>query len=98
MPGRVGGPLRRLCSAWGLNRLHPGDIVVVDQVDPSWVPWLAQVGGLVIAGRDPPNAAASLAEAAAIPAIWGVSDIMHSVIDGQTATLDGDAGTIKVVS
>ena len=95
-PGQVTGPLRRLCSAWALNRVQPGDIVVVDQVDPSWVPWLAQAGGLVIAGRDPLNAAASLAVACAIPAVWGVSDIMHSVVDGQGASLDGDAGTLSV--
>ncbi|MBL7249875.1 PEP-utilizing enzyme [Alloalcanivorax sp. C16-2] len=95
-PGRVTGPLRRLCSAWALNRLRPGDIVVVDQVDPSWVPWLAQAGGLVIAGRDPLNAAASLALACAIPAVWGVSDIMHSVVDGQMAELDGQAGALTV--
>lgn len=95
-PGRVEGPLRRLCSAWGLNRLQPGDIVVVDQVDPSWVPWLAQAGALVIAEKDPLNAAASLAVAANIPAIWGVSDIMHSVVDGQKASLDGDAGMLSI--
>ncbi|MBM7335216.1 PEP-utilizing enzyme [Alloalcanivorax marinus] len=96
-PGRVEGPLRRLCSAWGLNRLQPGDIIVVDQVDPSWVPWLAQAGGLVIAGRDPCNAAAALAVAAGIPAVWGVSDVMHSVVDGQEAELDGE-GELKVKS
>lgn len=97
-PGRVSGPLRRLCSAWGLNRLQPGDIVVVDQVDPSWVPWLAQAGALVIAEKDPLNAAAALATAADIPAIWGVSDIMHSVVDGQNAQVDGEGGELKVES
>ena len=98
VPGRVTGPLRRLCSAWALNRLQPGDIVVVDQVDPSWVPWLAQGGALVIAGRDPLNAAAGLARACAIPAVWGVSDIMHSVVDGQGAQVDGDLGELTVNS
>lgn len=97
-PGRVRGPLRRLCSAWGLNRLEPGDIVVVDQVDPSWVPWLAQAAALVVAGKDPFNAAAALAIAANIPAIWGVSDVMHSVVDGQTAEVDGEKGELKVTS
>ena len=96
VPGQVTGPLRRLCSAWGLNRLQPGDIVVVDQVDPSWVPWLAQAGALVIAGRDPANAAASLATACAIPAVWAVSDVVHSVVDGQTGVLDGEVGTLGV--
>lgn len=88
VPGTANGPLRRLCSAWALNRLQPGDIVVVDQVDPSWAPWLVQAAGLVITGRDPANVAASLAVACSIPAVWDVSDVMHSVVDGRKATLD----------
>ena len=98
MPGTASGPLRRLCSAWALNRLQPGDIVVVDQVDPSWAPWLVQAAGLVITGRDPANVAASLAVACAIPAVWDVSDVMHSVVDGTRATLDGEKGELIVES
>ena len=98
VPGTASGPLRRLCSAWALNRLQPGDIVVVDQVDPSWAPWLVQAAGLVITGRDPANVAASLAVACAIPAVWDVSDVMHSVVDGTCATLDGERGELIVNS
>ena len=98
VPGTANGPLRRLCSAWALNRLQPGDIVVVDQVDPSWAPWLVQAAGLVITGRDPANVAASLAVACAIPAVWDVSDVMHSVVDGTRATLDGERGELIVNS
>ena len=98
VPGTANGPLRRLCSAWALNRLQPGDIVVVDQVDPSWAPWLVQAAGLVITGRDPANVAASLAVACSIPAVWDVSDVMHSVVDGTRATLDGERGELIVES
>lgn len=98
VPGTANGPLRRLCSAWALNRLQPGDIVVVDQVDPSWAPWLVQAAGLVITGRDPANVAASLAVACSIPAVWDVSDVMHSVVDGRDATLNGERGELRVDS
>ncbi|MEP1897119.1 MAG: PEP-utilizing enzyme [Alloalcanivorax venustensis] len=98
VPGTANGPLRRLCSAWALNRLQPGDIVVVDQVDPSWAPWLVQAAGLVITGRDPANVAASLAVACSIPAVWDVSDVMHSVVDGRGATLNGERGELIVES
>lgn len=98
VPGTVSGPVRRLCSAWALNRLQPGDIVVVDQVDPSWAPWLVQAAGLVITGRDPANVAASLAVACSIPAVWDVSDVMHSVVDGRKATLDGERAELIVES
>lgn len=98
VPGTASGPVRRLCSAWALNRLQPGDIVVVDQVDPSWAPWLVQAAGLVITGRDPANVAASLAVACSIPTVWDVSDVMHSVVDGTHATLDGERGELIVDS
>ncbi len=98
VPGSVTGPVRRLCSAWALNRIQPGDILVVDQVDPSWTPWLVQAAGLVITGRDPANAAASLAVACSIPAVWDASDVMHSVVDGREATLDGERGELTIDS
>ncbi|MQX53954.1 PEP-utilizing enzyme [Alcanivorax sediminis] len=94
--GKVEGPIRRVCSAWMLNRVQPGDIVVVDQVDASWLPWLLQAGGIVISQQDPANPAASLAVEFGIPAIWSASDVMHSVQDERTATLDAEQGTLEL--
>ncbi|MZR61749.1 PEP-utilizing enzyme [Alcanivorax sp. DP30] len=96
VPGCVEGPIRRVCSAWMLNRITPGDIVVVDQVDASWLPWLLQAGGIVISGQDPANAAASLAMEFRIPAIWAASDVMHSVQDERLGVLDTVQGTLQL--
>ncbi|WP_414429863.1 PEP-utilizing enzyme [Alcanivorax sp. IL3] len=96
VPGRVEGPIRRVCSAWSLNRICPGDIVVVDQVEPAWLPWLVQAGGLVIAEKDPCNGAASLAVSYGIPAIWSASDVMHSVQDELPGHLDATHGSLDV--
>ncbi len=94
--GSAEGPIRRVCSAWCLNKILPGDIVVVDQVEPAWLPWLVQAAGLVIAEQDPANAAASLAVTYGIPAIWSASDVMHSVQDNLQATLDATQGQLDV--
>ena len=94
--GCVEGPIRRICSAWMLNRVCPGDIVVVDQVDASWLPWLLQAGGIIISEQDPANAAASLAVEFSIPAIWAASDVMHSVQDERLAVLDAEHGTLEL--
>ncbi len=59
-----------------------------DQVEPSWGPGRVQAGGLGITGREPASAAASGAVACSIPAVWEVSDGMHSVVDGSAATID----------
>lgn len=95
-PGVVTGLIRRVCSAWSLNRIRPGDIVVVDQVEPAWLPWLVQAGGLVIAEKDPCNGAASLAISYGIPAIWSASDVMHSVQDELEAVLDAGEGQLII--
>lgn len=94
--GQVEGPIKRVCSAWALNRIAPGDIVVLDQVEPAWLPWLVQAGGLVLANDDATNMAASLAKRGGIPAIWGVSDVMHSVRDDHLASLDGQQGSLNI--
>ncbi|MGB2059866.1 MAG: PEP-utilizing enzyme [Alcanivorax sp.] len=96
VPGRAEGPIRRVCSAWSLNRICPGDIVVVDQVEPAWLPWLVQAGGLVIAEKDPCNGAASLAVTYGIPAIWSANDVMHSVQDELPGHLDATHGRLDV--
>ncbi|MED5238328.1 MAG: PEP-utilizing enzyme [Pseudomonadota bacterium] len=95
--GNAEGHIRRVCSAWTLNRITPGDIVIVDQVDPSWLPWLLQAGGIVISEQDPSNGAASLAVEFGIPAIWAASDVMHSVQDDRQAVLDAGQGTLEVL-
>ncbi|MCU5783220.1 hypothetical protein MA04_02520 [Alcanivorax balearicus MACL04] len=92
--GRVEGPVRRLCSAWALNNIQPGDVLVVDEVDAAWTPWLARAGALILSRRDPANPAASLARACGIPAVWGLADALHGVRDEEWVTLDGAAGTV----
>lgn len=94
--GEVTGTIRRVCSAWMLNRVTPGDIVVVDQVDPAWLPWLLQAGGIVISEQDPANAAASLAMEYGIPAMWAASDVMHGVQDECLAVLNAGLGTLEL--
>lgn len=94
--GQVEGPIRRVSSAWTLNRVRPGDIVVVDQVDSSWLPWLLQAAGIVISQQDPANPAASLAVEFGIPAIWAASDVMHSVQDDLQAVLEAGQGTLAL--
>ncbi|KAF0806369.1 hypothetical protein A6D6_01704 [Alcanivorax xiamenensis] len=94
VPGRVEGPVRRLCSAWALNNIRPGDVLVVDEVDAAWTPWLARAGALILSRRDPANPAASLARACGIPAVWGLADAVHGVRDEEWVSLDGAAGTV----
>lgn len=96
VPGRVSGTVRRIDSGWQLNQLLPGELVVLDQCAPGWLPWLSLAGGLLLAHRDSHDPAVALARALAIPTVWGVDDAMHSVIEGDVLTLDADQGWVGV--
>lgn len=90
--GQASGPVRRIGSGWQLNQVRAGDILVLDRCDPGWLPWLCLAGGLVLAHRDPLDPAVALAKALKIPAVWGVDDAMHSVVDGDPMDIDGGQG------
>ncbi|MCC1498098.1 PEP-utilizing enzyme [Alcanivorax sp. 1008] len=94
VPGKVSGTVRRLASGWQLNQVCPGDILVLDQSDSGWLPWLCLAGALVLTHRDAHDPAVALARQLQIPAIWGVDDAMHCVVDGDVMEIDGDQGAI----
>src|SRR5690606_23604184 len=96
--GEVRGTVRRLVSGWQLNQLEPGDIVVLNRCEPGWLPWLTLAGALVMTHRDERDPALALARALQIPSIWGVSDALHSVVDGDVMVVDGAHGSLMPLS
>jgi rifampicin phosphotransferase len=96
--GQAQGPARRLGSGWQLNQVQAGDILILDRCDPGWLPWLCLAGGVLLAHQDPLDPAASLVHALGIPAVWGVDDAMHSVVDGDMLNLDGDQGVVTPIA
>lgn len=95
--GRAEGRVQRIGSGWQLNQVQPGDILVLDQSDIGWLPWVSLAGGLVLSHRDPLDPAAALAVALGIPTVWGVDDAMHCLPDGVIVRLDGDSGHLQHV-
>ena len=93
--GQARGKVQRLGSGWQLNQVEAGAILVLDQSDPGWLPWIATASGLVMAHRDPLDPAAALARSLGIPAVWGVDDAMHCLPDGVEIELDGDNGHLR---
>lgn len=95
--GQAEGRVQRLGSGWQLNQIRPGDIVVLDQCEPGWLPWLLLAGGLVISHPHEDDPAVWLARAAGIPAVRGIVDAMHSLVDDSIAAIDGEQGRVEVV-
>ena len=96
VPGRVEGCTRRLHSAWELSRIEPGDVLVLDQCDPGWLPWLCLASGLVLASEDALDSAAALARELGIPAVRGLDDAMHCLPEGTGVVLDGGTGEVTI--
>lgn len=89
------GQARVIHGSWALTHIERGDILVLDQCDTAWLPWLCLAGGLVLAGHAPDQPAALLARWLDIPCIIGVDDAMHCVTTGSTLQLNQPAGTIS---
>lgn len=96
VPGRVEGRVRRLHSAWELSRIEAGDVLVLDQCDIGWLPWLCLAGALVLTSQDPLDPAAALARELDIPAVRGLDDAMHCLPDGTGVAVDGATGEVSI--
>lgn len=94
VPGKASGPARLVHSGWALSQVQPGDVLVLDQCDSGWLPWLCLASGLVLCGHDPDQPAALLARLLGIPCIIGVDDAMHCLVSDSLLQLDSAAGVI----
>ncbi|MCH8542927.1 MAG: pyruvate, phosphate dikinase [Alcanivorax sp.] len=94
VPDAASGPARVIHSGWALSQLAPGDIVVLDQCEPGWLPWLTVAAGMVLASHDPRHPAALLAKALGIPCVAGVDDAMHCLVDGVRVRINTSEGDV----
>lgn len=94
VPGNARGPARLIHSGWALAQVQTGDVLVLDQYDSGWLPWLCLASALVLCSHDPDQPAALLARWLGIPCIVGVDDAMHCVVNDSLLHLDGATGVI----
>ncbi|TWF92365.1 PEP-utilizing family enzyme [Saccharopolyspora dendranthemae] len=76
-------------------RLEPGDILVAPSTDPGWTPLFLTASGLVMEMGGPNSHGATVAREYGIPAVVGVPDATTRIVDGQTVTVHGSAGTVE---
>lgn len=81
-----------------LDRLQPGEVLVVACTTPAYNLVLSLAGGVVTAAGGPMSHAAVLARELGIPAIVGASTALLDIPDGATVELDPVAGVVRVVS
>ncbi len=80
------------------DRLEAGQILVTRQTDPGWAAVFFLTGGLVIERGGMLSHGAIIAREYGIPAVVGVPDATRLIRDGDVIKVDGDHGTVHLVS
>jgi len=108
--GHVGGQLRGVAASSGRYTgrarvcmpspippdVDDGDIMIAVDAGPDWTPLFAILGAVVLDKGAAWQHAAVMAREFGIPAVTGTKDGTRVITEGQTITVDGDAGVVEL--
>ena len=92
--GQATGPARIVTAETPVGRWQRGDVMVAVNVGQDWTSVFPLLGGLVLDQGAVFQHAALIAREYRIPAVIRAGDATRRIADGQTITVDGDAGAI----
>jgi pyruvate,water dikinase len=95
--GRATGPARIVHNAANAPRFHKGDILVAVNVGPDWTPFFPLLGGIVLDDGEIYQHPAIVAREFRIPAVFQTRRATNAIREGQTITVDGDAGVVDLL-
>lgn len=78
-------------------RLEPGDILVAPMTDVGWTPYFGLAAGLVTEVGSPLSHGAVVAREYGLPAVVSVKGACDALAHEPVITVDGGAGTVRVV-
>ena len=81
--------------------IHPSDrnyILVCPSTDPAWTPLFLNASGLVMERGGMLSHGAVVAREYGIPAVVNISNATQNITDGQMIEVDGNNGTVAVLS
>lgn len=96
--GRVTGRARVILSPQEATSLQPGDILVTRSTDPGWTPVFALISGVVLEIGGQLSHGAIVAREYGLPAVVNVAGATRLIVDGETITVDGSAGTVTQIN
>ena len=94
--GKVTGRARVVRSLSLASDVDEGDIVVCEMTLPPWVPLFSIAAAFVTDTGGVLSHCAIVAREFGIPAVCGTQVGTTVIQDGQTITVDGDAGTVRI--
>ena len=97
-PGVVKGIARVVLDSHDPTGLAPGDILVAPITDPSWTPLFVPAAGVVVDVGAPLSHAIIVSRELGIPCVVSVLDATKRIPDGATIEVNGDTGTVTILS
>jgi pyruvate,water dikinase len=94
--GLARGPVRVVPDLARLSDVEPGDILVVNNIDPGWTPVFPLLAGLVTETGGILSHGAILAREYGIPTVTGVTEATKRLETGSYVEVDGNRGTVAV--
>lgn len=83
------------------SEIHPSDrdyILVCPSTDPAWTPLFLQAAGLVMERGGLLSHGAVVAREYGVPAVANIPNATQKIVDGQMLQVDGNHGTVSIVS
>lgn len=96
--GKVVGTARIIASLSDAGRVQPGDVLVAATTTPAWTPLFASIAAVVTDTGGVLSHCAVVAREYGIPAVVGTGLATALIADGQTVEVDGDHGTVRIIS
>ena len=97
-PGQYTGRARVITDPSDPGALEPGDVLVAPLTDPAWTPLFMTAGAVVVDVGGQISHAIIVSRELGLPCVVSAFDATKRIPDGAIIRVDGDAGTVSVVS
>ena len=96
--GRVTATARVLEGPEDFGQVRPGEVLVARITTPAWTPLFAMASAVVTDIGGPLSHGSIVAREYGIPAVMGTGNGTQRITNGQSVTVDGDAGTVSLLA
>lgn len=96
--GVVTGPARVIASVEAEDQVLPGEILVAPFTDPGWTPYFIPAAGIVMDQGGLLSHGSIIAREYGIPAVVNVGPATKLIKTGQLIRVDGNTGTVTILS
>jgi len=94
--GMVTAPACILHGPEDFGQMHPGDVLVAGTTTPAWTPLFAMASAVVTDIGGPLSHGSIVAREYGIPAVMGTGVATRRIQNGQTITVDGTKGEVRL--